>query len=527
MKTLLHDLIWVLPTSLVFGLALSLLGPGIWWIGWLAYFFISVLGLLAISALWRSAGSRAMLLVILLLAVFLRLGLGMAFSYILPVYGNDSPVQKAGYPTRDSFSYDNEAWKLASSEDPLWQAFNPEYKSQNQFNDQYGGLLFLHSLVYRFLSSDAQRPWLLVMLSALASALGVALAWKGAQKKWGESVAWILAWIMALYPESLLAGSIAIREPFLILFSSMVFWGMVNWLADHRRPAWAWMVGGTLGMFLFSPGTAVAVIFTLVIWAWLGQLDRHIKWWWFAVTGVAMILAVFLLGEIAGGALQVPGGPLSNLVDFIRYSVKYEAYLTWHNSGWADYIFTSLPEALHIPLIIAYGITQPVLPAAIFAPGVWPMRVLGILRGLGWYALLPVLVYSLRPIIKTTNKQERTAFLWLFLVVWGWILLASARAGGDQWDNPRYRLIMFIFQGGMAAYALNWARQNHDPWLWRFLAAEGVYLLFFGEWYFNRYIESIGSLPFGIMVVFIVGISMLIFVGGWVWDRMHENRVGR
>jgi hypothetical protein len=271
----------------------------------------------------------------------------------------------------------------------------------------------------------------------------------------------------------------------------------------------------------------VTVIFTLVIWAWLFQKDRRVKWWWFAAGGLAVILAVIMLGEIAGGKLQVPGGPLSNLLDFIRYSFQYEAYLTWRNSGWAENIFASLPDVLHTPFIIAYGITQPVLPAAIFAPGVWPMRILGILRGLGWYTLLPLLVYALRPIIKTTNKKERAAFLWLFLAVWGWILLASARAGGDQWDNPRYRLIMFIFQGGLAAYALHWARQNHDPWLWRILAAEGVYLLFFGEWYFNRYIQAVGSLPFGIMMALIVGISMLIFIGGWVWDHFHERGLNR
>ena len=58
MKSL-RDLLWILPSSLVLGLVLSLLGLGIWWIGWLAYFIIFSLGLLALSALWRSAGSHA------------------------------------------------------------------------------------------------------------------------------------------------------------------------------------------------------------------------------------------------------------------------------------------------------------------------------------------------------------------------------------------------------------------------------------------------------------------------------------
>lgn len=84
-----------------------------------------------------------------------------------------------------------------------------------------------------------------------------------------------------------------------------------------------------------------------------------------------------------------------------------------------------------------YGLGQPVLPAAIASPGVWPMRVLGILRGLGWYALIPFLLYSLRPIWKladrvgAAHKRERLAWLWLWLTTWGWIVLSSFRAGGD------------------------------------------------------------------------------------------------
>jgi hypothetical protein len=515
-----RDLFWIIPSSLVLGLAFSLLGPGTWWIGWLAYFVATALGLLAISALWRSTGSSHVLLIMMLLAVFLRMGLGIAFSYVLPASGNDTFIHKAGYVVRDAYSYDNEAWKLASSGDPLWRAFDTAYKSQNQYDDQYGGLLFFHSLIYRFVSPDAQRPWLLILISALACAIGAGIAWKGVKKIWGEPMAWIVAWIMALYPESLLAGSSAVREPFLILFSVMIFWGLVDWLANRHRPAWAWMAGGTLGLLLFSPGTAVAVLFILGIWAWLGQQERRIKWWWFAGIGALLIMAIILLGEVVGGALQVPSGPLSNLLNWLRYSINYSAYVTWHNSGWLQRIFSSLPEVFHVPFIIVYGIAQPVLPAAIVDDAVWPMRVLGILRGLGWYALLPFLVYVIRPIFKTPEKRERLAWLWLFLAVWVWIILASARAGGDQWDNPRYRMILLFFEAGLAGYALYWARQHRDPWLWRILAVEGVFLLVFLDWYGRRFIYGgVENFSFVGMVVLIISVSVLILAGGWVWDK--------
>ena len=144
MKILLRDLRWILPASLGLGLALSLLGPGTWWIGWLAYALVLTLGLLALTVLWRracaeqgrSTGAPRTLLLLLLLALFLRLGTGLFFSYVLPIYGNDTEVHHAGYIFRDAFTYDAQAWDLASSGDPLWKAFDRSYGIE----EQYGGL---------------------------------------------------------------------------------------------------------------------------------------------------------------------------------------------------------------------------------------------------------------------------------------------------------------------------------------------------------------------------------------------------
>jgi hypothetical protein len=516
MKTFLRDLKWILPASLVAGLVLSLLGPGTWWIGWLAFAFILTLGLLALTALWRSAGAPRALMLMLLLALFLRLGLGMTFSYILPPYGNDTQVQNAGYIFRDAFTYDSEAWELASSGEPLWRAFDQSYGSE----DQYGGLLFFHSLFYRFLSPDAHRPWLIILLSALAGAMGVALAWKGARQSWGERVALVLGWIMALYPESVLVGSAQIREPFLILFIAMAFWGVVDWLASRHRTAWLWMAGSLLGMVVFSPGVVVAALVGLGGWAWLREKERRIRWWWVAIVAAVVVLAAVVLGVIVGGTLQVPGGPLANLVNWLRYSANYNAYLTELNSGWLQTIFSVLPEPLHLPFITGYGIAQPVLPAAIADPAAWPMRALGILRGLGWYALLPFLLYSLRSIWKITDKQERLAWLWLWLVCWGWMIISAARAGGDQWDNPRYRVILLLFQAALAAQAITWQRASRDRWLGRFLAMEGVFLVLFGYWYAARYLHWQGWIVHVFVILALIIIrSALILVGGWWWDR--------
>ena len=521
MKTILRDLRWITPVSLGLGLALSLLGSGTWWIGWLAYALVLTFGLLALTSLWRSAGTSRTLLLMLLLALFLRLGLGIFFSYSLPVYGSDTPVYKAGFATRDASTYDAQAWKLASSNEPLWRAFDRSYGA----DDQYGGLLFFHSLFYRYLSPDAHRTWLLILFSALAGAIGVALAWKGARQSWGESVALVTGWILALYPESLLVGGSPVRESFLILFITMAFWGVVDWLAHRHRTAWLWLAGSLLGMLLFSPGVVVAALVGLGVWAWLREKERRISGW--AVAGVAavVVLATLLLGVVVGGTLQVPGGPLSNLVNWLRYSAFYGAYLTERNSGMIQMIFGVLPEGLHLPFIIGYGIAQPVLPAAIADPAVWPMRVLGILRGLGWYALLPFLLYSLRSTLKITDKRERFAWLWLWLFSWAWIIISSARAGGDQWDNPRYRVILLLFQAALAAQAITWQRLTHDRWLGRFLAVEGVFLALFGYWYISRYdVWGLKVYHLYIYMAAVTVISAAILIGGWLYDRRQMDR---
>ncbi len=230
------------------------------------------------------------------------------------------------------------------------------------------------------------------------------------------------------------------------------------------------------------------------------------------------------MGEVLGGALQVPGGPLANLVNWLRYSANYSADVTELNSGQLQYLFVSLPQALHLPFIIGYGIAQPVLPAALADPAVWPMRALGILRGSGWYALLPFLVYSLRSAWKTADKREQVAWFWLWVVTWVWIIISAARAGGDQWDNPRYRVILLLFQAALAAHALNWQRITHDPWLWRILAVEGVFLALFGFWYISRYSDLVNIiLPISTIFAAIASISVLILIGGWLWD--HRKKI--
>ena len=275
------------------------------------------------------------------------------------------------------------------------------------------------------------------------------------------------------------------------------------------------------------PGVAVFALPVTAGWMWL-QGGGRVSWRAVLIVLGAGLAAVILLwlglarGSFAGASLFETFG------NWLFYSAKWDTYLTQRVSDGLQPLFDALPTSLHVPLATVYGLAQPVLPAAIVYLAVWPMRALGILRGLGWYALIPFLLYSLRPIWKMADKRERLAWLWLWLATWGWIVLSSARAGGDQWDNPRYRVILILFQAALAAKALAWQRGRRDPWLGRILAVEGVFLALFGYWYADRYTDwPLWSLSFPVIVIIIIVIVAAILLGGWVWDRKRKGKDSR
>lgn len=535
MRLRLRDLFWILPASLGLGLVLALLDGGLWWTGWLAYTLLLTLGLLAIAALWRSAGAPRTLAWVLLLTVFLRLGLGVGLAFILPVAGSDTESQRAGYIYKDAHQRDTQAWRLATSGVPLWQAF----EKRDSTGDQYGGLLAVSALVYRLFSPDHHRPWLVVLLGALTAGIGVALAWKAAYQVWesrdgvhsGDArMAGIVVWILALYPESILQGASQMREPFLVAFTCMAFWGLV---ALPARSAWTWLAGGLLGMLLFSPVIAVVTMVGLGAWSWLRSSKRRFSWR-AAALGMAVLAAGLILmwfavtrGNLAGATPQmVLRYPLATVGYWLHLIFENDLYYLEQSSGWLQRIFSEIPEQYRMPFMTLTGLIQPILPGTIFDPTVWPWQMLNILRSAGWYALMPFLAFSLIAVRRITQRNERLAWIWLWLVSVGWIILSSLRAAGDQWDNPRYRAILLLFQALLAALAWASWRESRNPWLGRILAIEGIFLTLFGYWYLVRSLGwTAGVVHVFVIVGAIVFLSSLVIVAGWVgdWKKTHRR----
>ena len=193
-------------------------------------------------------------------------------------------------------------------------------------------------------------------------------------------------------------------------------------------------------------------------------------------------------------------------------------------SGQVQNVFSKLFPAAQFAFVIAYGVTQPLLPPAFLEPTTLTWHLIGILRSVGWYIVLPLLAYSPFAIRRLRPGTIRRVWSWLAVFSWMWILLCAVRAGGDQWDNPRYRLIFFGIQALVASFAwLSW-RAERDPWLLRILAAEALCLLLFSQWYLARY--YLIGIHFPIMVVMgmCVGGTAIIMLGGAFWDQCHLSR---
>ncbi len=513
-----RDFFWILPLSLVLGAGMCFVQRGNWFIGWAAFSFLLLLSLslLVLSVRWAEGGRALTWMVALAFA--LRLAGGVAVHLILPFNGYDEPDDRAGYVYTDAHRRDAQAWDLARSDLPIYDAF-----SQSYAYDQYGGLLAFSALTYRYLSPDAHRPLMLVLLSALIAALGVPFLWRAARQVWGEKTARISGWIFALYPESILLGGSAMREPYLMAFSAFALWGFVDWERQRGCHGWLWLGLGLLGMLLVSPVAALVTLVILAGWLYVSSERGRIPWWAVGAAVLIFVAGVFLLSSAVNRQGQFnTSSPFGILGSFLRDAVHWDMYQLERGSGWVQKLFREMPAALQLPFVVVYGIFQPVLPASIFAPTKLIWQVIGHLRSLGWYALLPVLVFS--PVAAAGQKsgKDRKLLFWLAIVVWFWILLTALRGGGDQWDNPRYRAILFLWEALLAGRTVAAWLETRNPWFWRIVAAEVAFLLVFTEWYASRYLRWDFQLSFGNMVALIVGLWLVIGAGGWWLDRKRR-----
>jgi len=551
----LKDLLFILPVSLALGAALSAIQPGAWWIGWLGFSALFILGLLALVASWRwacaenssepvadhSRNAPRTLAWMIGLALLLRLAAGVAVYIALPINGHNTPDDKAGYVFTDAHRRDDQAWQLASSGKPLWTAFDRSY-----YTDQYGGLLAFSAFTYRYLSPDAQRPLLIILLASLVAALGVPFLYKATRLLWDEKLAVVACWLFVLYPESILTGGAQMREPFLLTFIAMSLWGFALWLkqggagvepveassaalrpkgVSKGRSAWLWMAVGLIGMLLVNPAVALVTLLVFAVWIYVRGGHKSIPWQALVALAVIFVLALFVLAWGLNRNNDFGAqSPLGVVLDWFRAAAKWDTYRLERGSGWIQSLFKKMNTSEQLLFAIGYGLLQPVLPAAFTDPSTLTWRIIGISRALGWYLLLPFMIYSFIAAWRTPPGPERRLWLWIVSASWLWVLVCSIRGGGDQWDNPRYRLWLLAFQALASAYAWIWWRAHRDAWLPRIVAVEVLAVLIFLQWYASRYYHFGRQIPFFLMIGLIVLVSLAIIAGGWLWDRRAVSK---
>ena len=509
----------ILPLSLSLSAIFAFFEAGNYLASWLSAALIFFLGLSALFALWRWAGESRKLLWIIALALLLRLASAIALQVFLPINGYpDSEQQQAGYVFYDAYRRDTAAYDLAQSDSHLITAFN-----KNQHTDQYGGLLAFSAGVYRYLSPDTHRPLLIVLFAAFAAVFGIPFFWMAAKEMGGKKLAIPATWIFALYPESILMGSSQMREPFLISLVAISLWAFLRWEKDKKHRPAQWGLGlGFLGMLIISPAIAIINLIFLSVYALIKSEKSRVSTKEITLVIILLLLSLFLLSSALSQTKLDSTSPFGIILEWTQKAVQWDIHLLERGSGWVQKLFAEMPAVLHAPFVTAYGLTQPVLPAAIIEPTTLIWKVLGIMRAVGWYLLAPFLLYGVIALPKMDSGKARRAWTWFGLASWTWIILASLRAGGDQWDNPRYRVIFLALQVLFAAQAWITHRERKNAWLPRLLTVEAIFLVFFTQWYASRYYVRFGTLSFGEMVLWILSLSAIFIIGSILWEKKKK-----
>ena len=479
--------------------------PGAFLAGYYGALIIAIPGTALLALAWSRTGKGKLAGFMILVAFLLRLAAGLATAELLPKYGyTDEPQQNQGYLFDDAYRRDEEAWRIANEEDPSF--LEPIGRTYN--NDQYGGMTVLGIWIYRYLSPDARRFQLLDLLGAFVFATGVPYLFR-ALKEWDylnepgmEKVAAIASWIYVLYPDSIVYSASPMREPFLMGLLAVAFWALTRFKHDPRR------YGLTLAaIFLvclpFSYFIAGALAAVTVVWIWAELLIPRSKKWLYGGLGLAL-LAIILTFILA----------LPSIQNFVHFDI----HTTEINSGWVEKVVGEVGGQFRSFFLAIYGITQPVLPAILFyQPTTIFWKVTGIFRALGWYMLVPFLFYALFVTLRVQQKPKRYVFIMNALFIAGWIFVSSLRAGGDQWDNPRYRVIFLPWLAFFSAWGICEARRLKDWWLVRWIAIELIFVIFFSQWYYSRYSgDAIRRFPFWRTVTYIVIGSGLVFLTGLI-----------
>jgi hypothetical protein len=508
----------VISSLSALSLGLAWLSPGFDLGSFLA---MVVIGAVLMALAWRTLQREAIpgwVGRIMIVAAVLRLMLAVALFLMLPLWGHGTEVEKAGYVMSDASRRDTVAWTLSQSEEPLTTAFH-EYR----LADQYGGLLFISAAAYRFFGGEIHQPLMMVILTASFSAVAIPFTWAFTRRLWGGRVAKIGTLLLVLFPEAVLLGSSQMREGFMITLMSMAMFGLVCYWQDHHWKSLVWILIA-LGLSLpLSVLFAIMLLGVLLLFALVLFREKVFRnWVLWAVLGGLLLLGVAVVW-ISGERIYPEGAsnPLSLIRQWLIFAGRWEKRVVSLSSGWFKKILNQSPEWMHIWLILGYGSVQPFLPAALIATGNWLWRLIALWRSIGWTLMLILLLHG--PYYAFDKIKETLVPAMMTLLVWGGILLAAFRGGGDQWDNPRYRVVFMVLQVALVAWVIVRQRETHDPWLRRITVGLGFVFAWFIPWYLRRYSDTFTWPVIDLFKTIALGFITAFLYWLWDWARNQDK----
>lgn len=475
--------------TLAAAVALALLDPNAGGPGAVpAYLGMCALCAALVAGAWRWLGRPVAgreLGAALAVALALRLIVSLSLPHLLPAYGNPEEHHRAGFFLPDAWDRDRHTWRLHRSGQPLWTAFSDPARS-----DQYGGLLFLGALSYRLFSPEEHRQVLPALPGLTVSALGVLFVWHFAAG-FNRRAARFAAWVMALHPEAVLLAAGLMREPFLITAVAAAFAGYVRAReGDLRSGLPMALVGVGLTVWISPPYAVLLLGLAGLAWIWEGRRAPRASAVVLAGMGaLALVMVVLTARAWTGSGAAGGGSPLEVIGSWLTEGARYELSKQFAASGWVQEIFRRTPEWTWFPLATLNGLVQPFLPATLLDRTVIPlMRVILIARALGWFVLLPFLLYA--PLAAFGQAGWRGLPTFLSLAVWGTATLAAYRLAGDQWDSVRARTVFLALQAALAGWAWSSALARRSPWLRRTAVLVAGPTLVFMHWYAGRHYQT-------------------------------------
>jgi hypothetical protein len=499
-----RSIVSLLAGFLLAGLLIALFPTGKWWISLLSVTLLSGLSLFGLLSIISYLGGGRRISWMTMTAFFLRLIVGIVLMLALPEWGYDNEQQQAGYTFRDAYERDTASWETAVSGESVLTVFSEDFST-----DQYGGLAFLSVLIYRFFSPDVHRPYLVLIVTAFAFAMGIPFFYKAVNKRWKGKTALAASWIVILYPEGIFFTASQMREPIILGAGMILFWAIIMAFAKKRpKGLIAWAGGSIVVMLFISPLLAAALLalcgvaFAL-LWIQHRMAQKH-----HGLLTIALFVVMLLV--------LVTGAYLAR--DWLATVIWWDMYTMMASSGHVQQLVRDLPQPAQYAFLTTYGILQMVPPATIIQDATPLWKVISVLRSLGWYCLLPLLIFGWYAVWKKENMKHRRLLVWMLVFVWFWTIFSSLRAGGDAWDNPRYRVIMLPW---MVLLAVTFYR-SRDLWLRRLVAVMLFAIAVFTYWYIARYLSwfAVPSLP--LLVGIIIAAGFLVF--GWGIWQAHKKR---